>query len=126
MEGSVLAIIGDISAILLLLSGAASCLVLTVVAIRVGPVLLALLENTRTTAENLAKASGDVVEAMPLLRFLGPAGRAANLAETRPGRLWEFLGPSLRRGRQENCGTGLGNLSGPWFTRLLGSLSLIC
>ena len=99
MDESVLATIRDISAILLLLSGAALCLALTGIAVRAGPVLLALLESTKTTAENLAKASGDVAEATPLLRYLGPLGRGASLAETGLGRLWEFLTPLTRRGR---------------------------
>lgn len=99
MDDSILVAIRDISAILLLLSGAALCLALTVIVIRAGPVFLALLECSRTTAENLAKASGDVAEVTPLLRYLGPLGRGAQLAETGLGRFWEFIGPMLRRGR---------------------------
>ena len=112
MGADPLSVIKDIAEILLLISGAALCVTLTIVAAKLfpairrsvvnlekatsdaadaGPVFLTILGNIKTTSEHLVTASSDVAGATPILRLLGPAGKAANIAETGLGRLWDLI-----------------------------------
>jgi hypothetical protein len=112
MSGDSLSAARDIAAILLLASGAALSVALTIVVVKLfpsihrsmmnleratsdaaeaGPVILTILANIKTTTERLSSASSDIADATPILRLLGPAGKAANIAETGLGRLWDFV-----------------------------------
>ena len=56
-----------------------------------GPNIVATSENIKELTANLLKASEDVAAATPVLRWIGPAGRAADIANTGLGKLGDFV-----------------------------------
>ena len=56
-----------------------------------GPNIVAASENVREITVNVLSASEDIAAATPVLQWLGPAGKAANIANTGLGRLAGFL-----------------------------------
>ena len=56
-----------------------------------GPNIVAASENVKETTGNVLSASKDLATATPVLQWLGPAGAAANIANTGLGRLGGFL-----------------------------------
>ena len=69
----------------------------TASAAEAGPGLVEVSENIKETTVHLRSAAADVAGATPVLRLLGPAGTAANIANTGLDRLAGFVRGLFRR-----------------------------
>ena len=112
MDSGIAALILDIVAILSIAAAGVLCVALTTGLVKVFPSLrrsalnfekvtesaaeaaphvAKTAENLKETIEYLRNTAGDIAQASPVLRLLGSAGAAANLANTGIGRIFGVI-----------------------------------